>query len=71
MKNLKAIKKNFMLPAVNTSIKHGCVTPLYNIFSWQHNSTSLQGTRSSLRGTKQSESGKNKLYEKVKARPNL
>lgn len=27
-----------MLPAVDTSLKHGCV--LYNIFSWQHNSTS-------------------------------
>lgn len=35
MKNKKTIKRNFMLPAVDTLMKHGCVTPLYGIFSWQ------------------------------------
>ena len=31
---MKNIQKIFMIPAVNTSIKHGCVTHLYSSFSW-------------------------------------
>ncbi|WP_245751461.1 RagB/SusD family nutrient uptake outer membrane protein [Parafilimonas terrae] len=42
MKYMKSIKRNFMLPAADTMIKHGCViypdligTPLCSSFSWQ------------------------------------
>jgi hypothetical protein len=35
MKNMKSIKRNFMLPAVDTLWHLRCVTPLYNLFSWQ------------------------------------
>jgi hypothetical protein len=55
---MKTIKKIFMLPAVDTSMKHRCVTPLYRSFSWQHKSASL-------RETKQSEDYTNKLTEKA------
>ena len=55
---MKNIKKIFMLPALDTSIEDGCVTPLCSIFSWRQ-------SRSSLRGTKQSEFYTNELHKKI------
>ncbi len=42
MKSIYHSKKVFMLSAVDTSIEHGCVTPLYSIFSWHRSDTSVQ-----------------------------